>query len=88
MKHDQCMKSPKASSMDGQSTRRILYLGYPLIATPFAEQDPRCRGVREDVATDWLAAVSTGEEGAGTRIALDLVGLDGKTLLARRLVSR
>jgi hypothetical protein len=86
MKHDQCMKSPKASSMAGQPTRRILYLGYPLIATPFAEQDTSCRGVREDVATDWLAAVSTGEEGAGTRIALDLVGLYGRTLSARPLV--
>lgn len=69
--------------MDRQPTRRILYLGYPLVATPFAEQDPSCRGVRKDVATDWLAAVSTGEESAGAGIALDLVGLYGRILLAR-----
>ena len=36
--------------------------------------------MREDVATDWLAAVSTGEESVGAGIALDLVGLDGKSL--------
>jgi len=88
MKHDQCMKSPRAPSTDCRPTRRILYLGYPLIATPFAEQNPRCRGVREDVTTDWLAAVSTGEKSAGTGIALDLVGLDGRAQLARHLVSR
>ncbi len=72
--------------MDRHLTRRILDLGHPLIATPFAEQDPRRRGVGQDMATNWLAAVRTGEESAGTRIALDLVGLYGRTLLARNVV--
>jgi len=82
------MDCPENPSIDRQSTRRILDLGYTLISAPFAEQDPSRRGVRKDVATDWLAAVSTGEESAGTGIALDLVGLDGRTLSAGRPVSR
>ena len=56
-------------------TRRILNLRHPLVPAAFAEQHPGCRSMRQDMATDGLAAVGTSEESVGARVGLDLVGL-------------
>ena len=55
---------------------RILNLGNTLVAATFAEEYAGSRSVSENVATHRLAAISTGEQGVGTRIALDLVCLE------------
>ena len=57
-----------------QPTWRVLDLRHTLLTSTFAEQDTGCRSMGEDVAADWLSTICTGEEGAGSRVALDLVG--------------
>lgn len=62
-------------SGDRELTRRILYLGHPLITPSLPQQDPCSRRMREDMSTNRFTAIGTSEEGAGARIRLDLVRL-------------
>ena len=65
----------------------VLNLGHSLFATALAEKNSGCRGVGQDMASDWLATVCAGEESTGTRVALDLIrlscGLDVLVWLTR-----
>lgn len=53
----------------------VLDLGYSLFAAALAEKNSGCRGVGQDMASNWLATIGAGEESTGTGVALDLIRL-------------